>query len=385
MRLFEYEAKRIFQQAGIPVPRSGCARDPKEAAQIAEQIHGPVVIKPQTLAKARGKAGLIRFANDPQAALELSEWLFSQSHDGEVIKTLLIEERIPVLSELFLGATVEYSKAAPVLIVSPEGGMDVETAARERPGSVRFSRVSPTRGLLPEQLSDLVRFLCEGRPEVQGRRLSSTLEVVIRNFCQIFHAYDCELAEINPLGIREDFSLVALDGLVIIDDEAQFRHPELVRPRNQSMEDFQREQDLKKRGWTYIQLEGDIGILSSGAGITMAILDLIHLNGGRPANFLDTAQMNRQGIYDALRMFHQSSDIKVLLVNIFAGLNRCDELAEGISDYLREFKAPFPLVVRMIGNRDREGREILEAIGITPIAGLEEAVDRAVSLARRCP
>ncbi|HWU37610.1 MAG TPA: hypothetical protein VN203_08130, partial [Candidatus Acidoferrum sp.] len=167
-----------------------------------------------------------------------------------------------------------------------------------------------------------------------------------------------------------------------VDDESQFRHPELVRPRGLTEESFKEEQDFKKRGWTYLRMEGDIGILASGAGLTMAVMDLLTLKGAKPANFLDTAMMDRRGIYDAFQIFQKDAHIKVLLVNIFAGLNRCDDLAEGIKDYLTEFKPPFPIVVRMVGNREDEGKKILQGVGITAIANVEEAIDRAIALAR---
>ncbi len=382
MRLYEFEAKRIFEGVGIPVPRGVMANSPEQAHDAVRPWNGPVVLKPQTLAKRRGKAGLIEFADRPDEVARLSTRLFGRVHEGERIDTLLVEEKVRLAGELFVGIAIDYTKDQPVLLVSPSGGVEIEMLAREKPNLIRKLPLSVSEGLTDEDALALAQFLGGQRPETNREEWIAGLKRILLSFYGMFRRYDCELAEINPLGMRDDFSLVALDGAMVIDDEAQFRHPDLVRPRAQTNESFEQEQTYKEKGWTYIQMEGDIGILSSGAGITMAILDLIHLQGGKAANFLDTAQMNRKGIFDAFQIFHTSLGIKALLVNIFAGLNRCDELAEGIKDYVTAYRAPFPIVVRMVGNREEEGKEILEGIGIAPISGLEESVDRVIAMAR---
>jgi succinyl-CoA synthetase beta subunit len=380
MKLYEYEAKAIFAAQGISVPRGELATSPDQVRDIARQLNGPVALKPQTLSKQRGKAGLIGFADNPQDAEDFSRPLFSRKYEGEQIETILVEEKVLLKGELFLGIAVDYTKEKPVILVSPGGGVAIENLARENPDRFKTWPISISKGLSDQDASSLAEFIQAQRPELEPGAGLAGLKLILQRFYEIFREYDCELAEINPLGIREDGSLIALDGAMVIDDEAQFRHPELVRARGQSEESFKQEQAYMAKGWTYIQMEGDIGILSSGAGITMSILDLIHLKGGKAANFLDTAQMNRQGIYDAFQIFHNSPGLKCLLVNIFAGLNRCDELAGGIKDYLTAYRPPFPIVVRMVGNREKEGREILEGIGIQPIAGLEESVDRAIDI-----
>lgn len=382
MRLFEYEAKEIFSRNGITVPRSSYAETQEEVLEAASRINTALIIKPQTTTKARGKAGLIRFAETPQQAAQCFSELLGKAHHGEIIRGVLVEERINRLEEIFLAVTVDYTHAVPVLLGSPLGGVEVEASAKGNPAMLKKIPLSPSKGITDAQGSELAAFLCDYTNRMPGDNLQEELRDLVKRLYQVFKTYDCELVEINPLGLREYGPPVALDGLMIIDDEAHFRHPELVRPRAQSQGEFSREQHFKKRGWTYIPMEGEIGILSSGAGITMAILDLIYFNGGKPANFLDTAQMDRKGIYDAFQIFHKSPNTKVLLVNIFAGLNRCDELALGITDYLRDYKAPFPIVVRMMGNRDQEGKAILEEAGIRPVASLEEAVAMAIEEAR---
>ena len=301
MRIFEFEAKRIFSAMGIPVPRAGLAETPQQVYDISWELNSPVVLKPQTLNKGRGEAGLILFAQGPQEAVDQSRTLFGKEFEGEIIESILVEERVNVKAELYLGVTVDYSTALPVFITSPFGGIEIERTALERPELVTKTSVSNSRGVSEKDVKSIVKGFSDYLKE-DWFVLEDKLKQMLFNLYRIFRTYECEMVEINPLGIKDDGSLVALDAAMAIDDDALFRHPEFVRPRGQSEEDFKKEQAFREKGWTYIQLDGDIGILSSGAGITMAILDLMSMKGGKPANFLDTAQMNRQGIYEAFKL-----------------------------------------------------------------------------------
>ena len=382
MQLFEHEAKEILAREGVLVPRSCYVSTAEQALESTARIGPPVVLKAQTLVKGRGKAGLVRLAYCPSEAARVFEELVGRSHEGPSVSGVLIEEKIPLVGEIFLSITVDCPNASPLLLVGLQGGVEVETILLDRPEFVKKVHFSPAKGLKEAQIFEVLDFVANAMPEFFGVRTRKQLEKLIRVSEKIFKTYDCELLEINPLGIADDLSLVVIDALMVIDDDAEFRHPDLVRPRGQSQQDFQREQEFKKKGWTFIPMGGEIGILSSGAGITMAILDLIHLYGGKPANFLDTAQMDRRGIYEAFQIFHTNTNTTVLLVNIFAGLNRCDDLALGIVDYLRDFQPPFPIVVRMIGNKDEEGRRILREHGLEPLVALEEAVLKAIEKLR---
>lgn len=382
MQLFEYEAKEILARKGVSVPKSRYVLTADEALESLTEIGLPVVLKAQTPEKRRRKAGLVRFAHSLAEVVDIFNELVGRANKERGGSGVLIEEKISLVAEIFISIAVDYTNAAPLLLVGLTGGTEVEASLVSRPEFVKKVVFSPSKGLTEPQISEVLDFVAKGKHEVFGIRTRKQLAHLIRVLQDIFKAYDCELLEINPLGIREDLSLIVIDALMVIDDEAQFRHPELVRPRGQSQEDFDRQQEFKKKGWTYIPMGGDIGILSSGAGITMAILDLINLHGGKPANFLDTAQMDRRGIYEAFQIFHMNANVKVLLVNIFAGLNRCDDLALGITDYLRDFNPPFPIVVRMIGNKDEEGRRILRDHGLEPLVTLEEAVVQAIEQVR---
>jgi succinyl-CoA synthetase beta subunit len=254
--------------------------------------------------------------------------------------------------------------------------VDIEEIVQEKPGEVKKVRFSISEGPTEKELEEQVSVFQGVEQEL--------MREVIRKVYQIFKQYDAELVEINPLALTKHGKVVALDAFLNMDDDSLFRHSDLVKPRGMSQEEFEFEQSLKEKKWKYIEMDpdGEIGILSSGAGITMAILDLIKMQGGRPANFLDTAQMNAEGIYNAFSLFAGNTKLKVLLVNIFAGLNRCDDLAMGIKRYLQEHPLRMPLVVRMIGYREEEGRIILKEVNVEAIRSLEEAVDKVIQIAK---
>jgi succinyl-CoA synthetase beta subunit len=377
MRIYEYETKELLSEAGIAIPRSGLAHSPGEAAETASSLGFPVVLKAQTLVKARGKAGLIQFAESPKQAEELAASLLGREHHGETIKTLLVEEKLDLAGELYLGIAVDYTAGVPVVLAGRAGGIEVEETAGA--GLMRKFHVTPSLGLKPEQAGEVALFLA-GDEANSNAELVKQLREVILTLYRLFVERDMEMLELNPLALVPQRGVIAVDGAAVLDGDALWRQPDLVRPRNQTEAEFEQEKDHRNRGWSYLQLDGDIGILSSGAGITMAILDLMRMQGGRPANFLDTAQMDRKGIYDAFQLFKGDAAIKTVLVNIFAGLNRCDHLAEGIKDFLQEFHPDFNLVVRMAGNREEEGKRILEEIGVTPIRELEGAVEKAIEV-----
>jgi len=375
MRLYEYEAKEIFQKYGLVVPKGQIVESAEDASRFASQIGGQVVLKPQVLTKKRGKAGVIRFASNPDEAFRESQSLLGIIHKDEKVSALLVEEKVEIAGEFYVGMTIDYGFLKPVAITSPMGGVDIEEVAREKPAMVKKVRFSISEGPTEKDLEEQVSIF---RPT--DRLL---VKEVSRKLYQVFRQYDAEMVEINPLALSNQGRAVALDAFLNIDDDSLFRHSDLVRPRGESKEEFEFEQFLKEMKWKYIEMDGDIGILSSGAGITMAILDLISMRGGKTANFLDTAQMDAEGIYKAFSLFSGNTNLKVLLVNIFAGLNRCDDLAVGIKRYLSENPLRIPVVVRMVGYREEEGKNILREVNIEAIRSLEEAVEKVIELSKR--
>ena len=381
MRIYEHEVKSLLAAKGIPIPRSGLARSPEQAEEIALKLGGPVALKAQTLVKARGKAGLIRFADTPEQAAAEARELLGREHQGEKVATLLVEEKVALDRELYLGAAVDYTSSRPVILACGLGGVDIEEVAAQDPDQVLRLKVTPSVGLSQDQALEVGGFLARTcRNPNPTKELAKELGRITLALYGLFVERDLEMVEINPLAVTKDGRVVALDGAAVMDGDALFRQQDLVLPRGQSQEEFDQEREYAARGWSYHRLDGDIGILSSGAGITMAILDLMRMRGGRPANFLDTAQMDRQGIYDAFHIFKDDPALKTVMVNIFAGLNRCDHLAQGIKDFLTEHKPSFKVVVRMIGNLEEEGRKVLQEIGIEPIRDLEQAVEKTIAV-----
>jgi succinyl-CoA synthetase beta subunit len=350
-----------------------------EVFDAAKKLGKPVVLKPQTLVKARGKAGLIAFADHAKEAARSAESLFGREHKGETIREILVEERVEMESELYAGIVIDYTRAAPALIVSHSGGVEIEEIASKSPDLVQKVVVSPSAGLTDDQAADLSRLMVKMLPQARAD-MEPRLQRVLIDLYRVFTDLDCEMVEINPLGVSNDGRIIAVDAAMDVDEDALFRHSDLLRCRGQDEQEYLRQAGYRQRGWTYLKMDGNIGILSSGAGITMAILDLMREQGGRPANFLDTAQMDRKGIYDAFKIFHGDLTIRTVLVNIFAGLNRCDDLAEGIRDFVTEYKPQYPIVVRMIGNREEQGKEILRSVGIDAISGLEDAVTTVIEV-----
>lgn len=369
MNLREYQAKRIFENYGLSVPKGVIVTNAREAESAAQTLGNAVVLKPQLGVKGRGKVGGIGFADDPQAAFREAERLFDLSVKGESVEKLLVEEKLSIVDELYVAVTVDYSARQPVLIASSQGGVDIEETARTNPELIHRIPVNILSGPDPKNIA------------MVAERMNSDVADALMTLYRIFRDYDAELVEINPLIRSTDGNLWAVDAVLNINPDSVLRHDDLLSFKEEIPVEDPIAEEATANSWTYIDLPGDIGILSSGAGLTMAILDLIHKAGGRAANFLDTAQMDDEGIYDAFNLLSRAKEVSVLLINVFAGLNRCDRLAEGIRRYLERFPMETPLVVRMVGNLEEEGHRILRGIGIHPFTKLEDAVERAVELA----
>jgi succinyl-CoA synthetase beta subunit len=376
MRLYEFEAKEVFQKYGLAIPKGQIVESAEEARRFASQIGAPVVTKPQVSTKKRGKAGVIRFASSPEEAFRQSQSILGMVLNHEKVSTLLVEEKIEIDKEFYVAMTIDYSSLRPVAIASPFGGVDIEEVAQEKPAMVKKVCFSISKGPIEKDFEELVSIFNQSEQIL--------MKEVLAKLYRIFRDCDAEMVEINPLALTKHGKVVALDAFLNVDDDSLFRHSDLVKPRGMSQEEFEFEQSLKEKKWKYIEMDpdGEIGILSSGAGITMAILDLIKMRGGRPANFLDTAQMNAEGIYNAFSLFAGNTKLKVLLVNIFAGLNRCDDLAMGIKRYLQEHPLRMPLVIRMIGYREDEGKSILKEINVETIRSLEDSVEKVIQIAK---
>jgi len=369
VKLREHQAKDVFARYGIPVPQGEVVTTVDEAVQAAEQLGGAVVLKPQLGVKGRGKVGGIGFAADAQEAGVEAARLLGAEVRGETVVTLLVEQRADILRELYLAVTVDYATRRPVLMASTAGGVEIERVADADPEALLRIPCS----ILTEPSAAMLAPVAE--------KLGADAADLLALLYRIFRDHEAEMVEINPV-VETPTGLLAVDAVLNVNESALFRHSELQELADRIPAADPLAEEARRRKWTYIDLEGDIGILSSGAGLTMTILDMITRRGGTAANFLDTAQIDAEGIYDAFALLHRARPPKVWLVNIFAGLNRCDMLAEGLLAFLRDHPLAQPLVVRMVGSLEDAGHRLLRDAGIEPVHEIEDAVERCLAVTR---
>ena len=369
MNLHEYQAKQIFSKNGIAIPDGAMAQDAGGVERIAMELNAPVVLKPQMRFKKRGKLGIIRFVDNAEDARREADALFGTEVKGEEIRIVLVEKQMSIDQECYLAVTVDYSNACPVIILSRRGGVDIEELSEKSPEDILRCHVNIVDGLGNDHREKIRDFLGEDMLNIAERLYA------------VFRESDAELVEINPLVRTTEGDLIAVDGVLNVNGDSVFRHPELAAYARDIGSVDPVAVKAAENSWTYIDLPGDIAILSSGAGLTMTILDLIHFAGGSAANFLDTAQIDENGIYQAFELLCSAKSAGAMLVNIFAGLNRCDSLAVGIRRYIEDHRVETPLVIRMVGNGEAAGHRILREAGIRVYKGLEAAVEQVVKLA----
>ena len=357
MRIHEYEAKNLFKQSNIPVPRGDIATSPEDARRVAEEIGLPVTVKAQVLVGGRGKAGGIKFSEDLEEVEELARKVLGMDIKGYEVDSVLVEEKLEIKEELYLGVTIDGSRGCPVLMTSLEGGVEIEETARRHPEKVFSRYLKPFGDLRVYQARELAKKLgFEGKPMLQ-------LANVMIGLYGAFKACDALIAEINPLVVTKRGDFVAADAVLEIDDSALFRHPELgINPQDRIPDELEREAGTI--GVSYVNMDGDIGLICSGAGLGMATMDMIREK-MRPANFLETGGgMTRQLMAGALRVVLRKPNLKAVFINIYGGINPIHEGARGIVDVVREENVRIPIVAKALGNRQEETWEILESVGI---------------------
>ncbi|MBI2914755.1 MAG: ADP-forming succinate--CoA ligase subunit beta [Firmicutes bacterium] len=380
MKLYEYQAKQLFREYGIPVLAGEVAGDERAAAEIAARLGRAVVVKAQVPVGGRGKAGGIRLAATKEEAATTAREILGMQIRGFPVYKVLVEEAGDVASEYYAAIIVDRAGRAPVAILSSAGGMDVEEIARTCPEKMARLRIDTGVGLRPFHVRGLAASC--GFPFAMVRELTSVLSSLYR----LFWDKDASLAEINPLSKLSDGRLVALDGKVETDDSALFRHPELGSAPSDGTE-HPLEMEARERGFSYVKLQGDVGIIGNGAGLVMATLDMVQRQGGKAANFLDIGGGARAEVVKAaLEVVRSDPDVKSVLINVFGGITRCDEVASGLLQALEMMGTrPVPIVVRLAGTREQEGRELLEKGGLMPMPSFAEAAHRAVLLAASGP
>jgi succinyl-CoA synthetase beta subunit len=375
MRLHEYQSKQIFAQNGIPIPRGRVSATAGTAKEIAEELGGRVVIKAQVLVGGRGKAGGIRLARTPVEAEELATQILGMQIKGLPVRRVLVDEAAAIRSEIYLAVTNDRSARRPVMVASAEGGVEIEQVAHDTPDKIVRLLVDPLLGLREYQAREIA-----SRIELPRDHWKTFVQIA-RGLYQAYAACDATLAEINPLVITEDQRLIALDGKMVLDDNALFRHQDLAELRDID-EEAPVEVEARKYGLSYVAMDGDIGCMVNGAGLAMATMDIIKFNGGRPANFLDIGGgAGSDKVAAALRIILSDPGVHAILFNIFGGITRCDEVARGILSALESVKTRVPMVVRLVGTNEAEGRQLLAGAKMETAATLSEAARKAVELA----
>ena len=374
MRLHEYQAKQVFADAGIETPPGDVVETADAAREAAESIGGTVAVKAQVHVGGRGKAGGIELAEDPDEAYEAAEGILGMDLKGKRVEKVLIEDAVDFIDELYVGVTTDRGEGRAVAMVSSEGGVNIEEVAEESPEAIARTHIDPAYDLRPFEARELV--YGAGVPKDAARNVTGVLSTLY----DLWDEGDADDAEINPLMVTEDGGVVAADAVFNVDDSALYRQEGLA-----AMEDEAFEDDFEARasdaGFDYVRLDGDVGIIGNGAGLVMTTLDLVDHFGGSPANFLDIGGgADAERVQGALELVFDDENVDAVLFNVFGGITRCDEVAQGINDALEAFEElPEPLVVRLTGTNEEEGRELLTD-RVETAEGLEEAVERTVEL-----
>jgi succinyl-CoA synthetase beta subunit len=370
MNLHEYQAKQLFAEFGVAVPLGKPARSAKEAVNVAKELGGDCwVVKAQVHAGGRGKAGGVKLCKGLDEVEAFSRKLLGTrlvtpqtDAEGLPIETLIVEEVKPIDRELYLSAVVDRASKRIMFMASEAGGMDIEEVAEETPEKILLVAVDPVAGLQPYQCRNIAF-----KMGMEGKQVGQLFKVM-SGILQVFLAKDASQVEINPLIVNGDGDLIALDAKVNLDDNAAYRHPEMVSMRDSSQED-EKEYLAQQHDLNYITLNGNIGCMVNGAGLAMATMDLVKLEGGFPANFLDVGGgATAERVAEAFKLILSDDKVKVVLVNIFGGIVRCNLIAEGIIEAIKEVGVSVPVVVRLEGTNADQGRQLLKDSGLDIIA-----------------
>jgi len=385
MKIHEYQAKQILAGYDVPVPRGTVAFSAEEAKSAAEEIGGSVVVKAQIHAGGRGKGGGVKIAKDAAEAVEIAEKMLGMTlvthqtgPEGKEVQRLLIEETLPIERELYLGIVLDRAQGKNVFMASKVGGMEIEQVAQETPELLLKEILEPGIGMTPFQARKLAFGMGIPKAAIRGAVQAMTA------LANAYDAIDASLAEINPFILTTDGRVVALDAKINLDDNALFRHKDLLELRDLNEEDAL-EVEASRFNLNYIKLDGTVGCMVNGAGLAMSTMDIIKYAGGNPANFLDVGGgASSEQIENAFRILTSDESVKAVLINIFGGILRCDTLATGVVAAATNLEMKIPIVVRMEGTNVEEGRRILKESGLnfTVAEGMKDAAEKVVGLAQ---
>jgi succinyl-CoA synthetase beta subunit len=377
MKVHEYQAKILFAEAGIPVPQGEVATTPAEAFSIAEKFAKPVMVKSQVHVGGRGKAGGIKYAENAEAARVLATKIIGMDIKGLTVKKVLITVAEEILSESYVGIILDRVTKRPVIMVSAAGGVDIEEVAAKTPEKIHKLYVDPIRGLAAYEARNLAYKLY--RDITQVRQAAD----IIMKLYSVFWKCDASLAEINPLITTNGGNVVALDAKLNIDDNALYRQKRIAEMRDLDAEEPS-EVKAREADLSFVKLDGNIGCIVNGAGLAMATMDLVKRYGGEPANFLDIGgSSNPQKVVSAMQIILSDKNVKAILINIFGGITRCDDVATGIVKAFAELKPTVPVVVRLTGTNEKEAQKILAGVKLPTADTLDGVVKKAIELSTR--
>lgn len=361
MKVHEYQAKEILKQQNVPVPEGGVAQTVEQAILVGKKLNNQCVVKAQIHAGGRGKGGGVKLSRTEEEVNDNARTILGMNlithqtgPEGKIVRTLLIEELTNIQKEYYLGIVIDRSTSCPVIMASTEGGMDIEEVAAKTPELIIKEYINPLMGIQDFQLRNIVTKL-----KIPSETTKEAI-LLIKNLYRTFIEKDCSLVEINPLVLTKENKMVALDAKINFDDNALYRHPDIKELRDTNEED-PLEVEASQYGLNYIKLDGNVGCMVNGAGLAMATMDIIKLAGGSPANFLDVGGgASTEAIANAFRILLMDKNVKAVLINIFGGILRCDNLAKGVVEAAKQTNIDLPVIIRLEGTNVEEGRRILQ-------------------------
>ena len=375
MNIHEYQAKDVLRRYGVPIPPGEIATTPDDAERIARQVGKPVMVKAQVHAGGRGKAGGVKYCPTPEAAKEKAAAILGMTIKELTVEKVLVTEAADIGTEAYVGIIVDRATKKAVFMVSAAGGIDIEEVAATTPEKIRYHPVDPRFGLLPFEAQQLGFFLYQD-PK-QARAAAKIMQQLYRAFVE----NGCSLAEINPLVVTPAGEVIAVDAKMVIDDNELERRADLEGLRDESSE-APSEVEARKANLTFIKLDGNVGCVVNGAGLAMATMDLVKYYGGEPANFLDIGgSSNPEKVVNALRIITSDPSVKAILFNIFGGITRTDDVANGIVTATKQNPLQVPIVIRLTGTNEEIAVKILEENGFAAMTDMDAAVKKAVQLA----
>jgi len=375
MKIHEYQAKELFRREGVPVPLGEVAATPAEARSIAERYGKPVVVKSQVLVGGRGKAGGVKLAKDPDETEKQAKNILGMTIKGLPVNKVLITEAVDIATEIYVGVIMDRASQRPVVIASAAGGVEIEEVAKENPEAILRLQVDPLYGIMPFQSRALAQELHDDPSVVKQ------IAPIIEKLYRAFDRADASLAEINPLVVTPTGGVVAIDAKVNVDDSALYRQKDIEEMRDLSAED-PGETESRSADLSFVKLDGNVGCVVNGAGLAMATMDLIQTYGGEPANFLDIGgSSNPEKVVTALNIIMRDPNVKSIFINIFGGITRCDDVARGLVTAFKQFDKTPPVVVRLTGTNEAEGRDILREMELTSATTMDDGIKKAVELA----